>query len=85
MRFLLSVVLLASATAAGAEKAPLSKPDCPEVASQLAQVNRWQSDPRKPRKLGELPPADTFAAVYRLDERGCMVPAMYREVRGRRR
>lgn len=34
----------------------------------------------KPQKLTELPPADAYAAVYRHDERGCMVPVMYRDV-----
>ena len=41
----------------------------------------WREVPMKPRKLTELPPAETYAAIYHLDERGCMVPIKYRDVR----
>ena len=52
--------------------------ECPTVTSHMAQQGTvWRSDPQKPQKLAELPPADTYAAVYQLDERGCMVPLMY--------
>ena len=37
------------------------------------------------RKLGELPPADAYHAVYRLDDKGCVDPVMvgYQYGRGR--
>jgi hypothetical protein len=41
----------------------------------------WRYDPAVPKKLTQLPPAESYAAVYRLDERGCMVPLRYRDVR----
>lgn len=56
--------------------------DCPTTSSHFARKGSvWQKDPVKPRKLTELPPAETYAAVYHLDERGCMVPVKYRDVR----
>ena len=52
--------------------------ECPEVSQHLAnQVGRWRDQPLQPRKLGELPPAESFAAVVRTDERGCLVPVKY--------
>lgn len=58
--------------------------ECPGMMEHFARRGgTWQSDPLKPRNLAELPPAETFAAVYRMDERGCMVPVLYRDVRGR--
>jgi hypothetical protein len=55
---------------------------CRDASKQFARKGGvWRHDPVKPRKLAELPPADSYAAVYRLDERGCMVPVKYRDVR----
>ena len=45
-------------------------PNCPLMSVALG-------DPRRaPRKLGELPPADAFHTVYRLDARGCIDPLL---------
>ena len=58
--------------------------DCPDMMEHFAKRGgMWPSDPLKPRNLSELPPAETFAAVYRMDERGCMVPVLYRDIPGR--
>ena len=92
MRLLFPVVL---AIAAGGAAQPaivtapsvhrpnkLQAPDCPSASSQYAREGSiWRERPVKPQKLAELPPADTYAAVYHLDERGCMVPLLYRDVR----
>lgn len=83
MRFLFPVASLLVITAAAlpAKVPPLQKPgtDCTGAASQWTRDGRaWNM---KPRKLAELPPADTYAAVYRLDERGCMVPVKFRDIR----
>ena len=60
----------------------LQASDCPGASSQFAREGSvWRQVPPKPRKLTELPPADTYAAVYHLDERGCMVPVKYRDIR----
>ena len=60
----------------------LQKSDCPTATSQFARDGSvWRKQPVKPHKLTELPPADSYAAVYRLDERGCMVPVKYRDIR----
>ena len=37
------------------------------------------------KKLDELPPADAFHAVYRLDDKGCIDPVMVGYQYGRRR
>ena len=86
MRLLFPVAMILAATGAilSAKSPPLQKPgsDCPGASSEwVRHGSGWYSQPTKPRKLGELPPADTYAAVYRLDERGCMVPVKFREVR----
>ena len=63
----------------------LQAADCPSASSQFARDGSvWREMPAKPQKLAQLPPADTYAAVYHLDERGCMVPLLYRDVRFRR-
>ena len=86
MRLLLLTLFLATTVSADASQKPqLTNGNCPNVTSHMANKGgSWRSVPLRPRKLGELPPADAFAAVYRLDERGCMVPVMYRDVRGGR-
>jgi hypothetical protein len=57
---------------------------CAKATSHLAgEPAILRGDPGKPKKLTELPDAQTFAAVYRL-ENGCAVPVLYgtfREVR----
>jgi hypothetical protein len=76
-----AIALAAVAPALPAKAPPLQKPgaDCPGASSQWVRQGRsWEM---KPHKLGELPPADAYAAVYRLDDRGCMVPVKFREVR----
>ena len=89
MRLLFPVAMI---IAAGASAQPaiftppsanaLQKSDCPSASSQFARDGSvWRQRPVKPRKLAELPPAETYAAVYHLDERGCMVPVKYRDVR----
>ena len=86
MRLLFPVVIMfaAAASSVPAKNPPLQKAeaDCPAATGQFARKGgMWTADPVKPRKLTELPPAEAYAAVYRLDERGCMVPVKFREVR----
>jgi len=58
---------------------PLQADDCPGATSQWVREGRgWQL---KPQRLAELPPAESYAAVYQLDESGCMVPVKFRDVR----
>ena len=81
MRILLvaAVALIAPASAAappapsGAAPATLqAKPECRTSAvHQASPFNR--ADPVRPRKLGELPPATGYKAVYRTVD-GCEVP-----------
>ena len=82
--FPVALILTAASSALPAKAPPLQDPaaDCPGATSQWVRDGRgWNREPLKPRKLGELPPAEAYAAVYRLDERGCMVPVKFREVR----
>ena len=96
MRLLFPVAMAFAATASAqpaarphtlpASSSLISGSDCPNATSHMAgRGSAWQSDPLKPQKLAELPPADTYAAVDQLDERGCMVPVMYPDVRALRR
>jgi len=36
-------------------------------------------EPLKPRKLGELPPAEGYQAVLRTDEKGCLDPLLVKD------
>jgi hypothetical protein len=50
------------------------QPNCPHATSMHAYE---RSKPPKPQRLGELPPANAYSAVYRLI-RGCEVPVVVR-------
>ena len=85
--FPVAMIIAAGAAAQPAIVTPppanqLQKSDCPSPSSQFAREGSvWRQKPVTPQKLAELPPADAFAAVYHLDERGCMVPVKYRDIR----
>lgn len=92
MRILFPVVLglaaAASAHPSTVPVAPVQRPilhssqECPEASRHFARRGgEWSGGRIEPRKLAELPPADAYAAVYRHDERGCMVPVLFRNVR----
>ena len=85
MRVLFPVLLMAATAPAAAQRPVLISSNCPGATSHMAHQGNGRHNSPESRKLGELPPAETFAAVYQLDERGCMVPVKYRQVRGRRR
>jgi len=77
-------VCASQALAAPGDRKSILQPaaECRDASKQFARNGGiWRYAPVKPKKLAELPPADTYAAVYRLDERGCMVPVKYRDVR----
>ena len=58
-----------------------AKRKCINATNEYADKNALlRSNPPKPEKLTELPPADTYAAVYRL-ENGCAIPVFYRDTR----
>lgn len=90
MRFLLSLLIASVAaipTTASANDItqrpnPLkTEKKCANATSQFAGPGSvYRGDPAKPKKLTELPPAETYAAVYRVVD-GCAVPVLYREVR----
>ena len=79
---LLAVALLAFVPAGNVAAAPQPagrtalNPSCPD--DPAAHLARSRKDGQF-RRLVELPPADTFAAVYRRGPDGCIVPVLYRE------
>ena len=94
MRLLFPVVIAFAATASAQPAAAPLPPaavlggvaaaECPDMMQHFAnRGGMWQGDPMRPHNLSELPPAEAFAAVYKLDERGCVVPVLYRDVRDR--
>jgi hypothetical protein len=56
----------------------------PSVCKEIGSVAR--GDPTRPemKNLAELPPAMTYMAVYRTDERGCIDPMLASERQGLR-
>ena len=86
MRLLFPVLLLLAAGSAPAQRPVLMSIDCPSAAAHMAdRPSSGRDKPPKPQSLDKLPPADSFAAVYQLDERGCMVLIKYHDARGGRR
>jgi len=89
MRFLFpaaAMFALLGQPATGQRPALVDPAKCPNATSYTAHDGgSWRGKPVTPRKLAELPPAQTYAAAYVLDERGCAVPLLYREVRAPRR
>ena len=57
--------------------------DCPRPPG--SQYAAKPGEPLKPRKLGELPPADAYQAVLRVDGKGCLDPLLVKDrIRGSR-
>lgn len=85
MRLLVATLLVAVPVASAAGPTQFDKArstlraDCPPPPGHHYVLELGK--PPKPQKLGELPPAEAFAAVLRKDERGCIVPVKYRGVR----
>ena len=88
MRLLFPVAIVCSAAALaqpaaapippGQRQPVIAGSDCPDATRYLArQRGKWDSEPLRPRKLTEVPPAESFAAVVRTDERGCLVLVKY--------
>ena len=95
MRFLVAACASLPLTAAAAE--PAQAPTAgqhpirfvqatPDVQCPKPLMHRDAPSPGAGmKKLGELPPADAFHAVYRLDSHGCIDPVMVGYQFGRRR
>jgi len=80
MRMLLIAgLLIAAPLAAAPAKFEPPKAGCPRIAA-FHTLDRGKAV--KPRKLGELPPANQYAAVYRRIN-GCEVPLVVRYKVGR--
>ncbi len=72
---LLAVATSALAAAPRPSVLTQSRAACPD--NPTAHLAR--SDKGVFRKLGELPPAETYAAVHRRGSDGCTVPVLYRD------
>jgi hypothetical protein len=90
-RYLLIVPTLALLGAAPAAQPNdgLTKPTrvvSPEPSVCRESGSFAQGDRARPnlRNLGELPPAQTYMAVYRTDEKGCLDPMLASERQGYR-
>ena len=88
MRLLIvaSIALLPGAAAAAAPvRAPAQRLQTTEKCPQTTSHYAWDRNrPLQPRKLGELPDANAYAAVYRVIG-GCEVPVLVRyRISGRR-
>ena len=58
-----------------------AKKQCANATTEYARkMAILRNNPPRLQKLNELPPAETYAAVYRL-ENGCAVPVLYRDTR----
>jgi hypothetical protein len=89
MRFLVAALLSLAPASAGAvaveqqnmlKGLPAQAADCPRTTSYYAYN---PGAPLKPQKLGELPPANVYAAVFRHDGR-CEIPVVIKYGVGRR-
>ena len=69
-------------TAPALEKpTPFTSNTCRRPTREYAREGgAYRGRPARPKRLTELPPAETYAAVYRLVD-GCEIPLLYREVR----
>lgn len=94
MRFLVAAFAALPLTAAAAEPASAPAPRqhpirfvqaTPDVQCPKPLLHREPGAGAQMKKLNELPPADAFHAVYRLDDKGCVDPVMVGYQYGRRR
>ena len=84
MRLIVLVVaLLLAPAASAADRFGFSKAHgamragCPAPPGK--QYALKPGKPLKPRKLGELPPADAYQAVLRTDNKGCLDPLLVKD------
>ena len=85
MRLPILAALVALLPAASAPGQPNQYPkardamraDCPRLPGQQYALN--PGEPLKPRKLGELPPAEGYQAVLRTDGKGCLDPLLVKD------
>ncbi|HET7709312.1 MAG TPA: hypothetical protein VFK50_07245 [Sphingomicrobium sp.] len=88
-RYLLVVPALALLGAAppADSSAPLAKPaqivsPVPATCDKTGSYAQGERTPPRLKRLGELPPAEAYMAVYRTDERGCLDPLLARDRQG---
>lgn len=84
------LVFLASAAALAATQtaaAPLPRADparlvspVPRTCERIGSTARGEDRRPQARRLGELPPAEAYMAVYRRDSRGCLDPLLARDL-----
>ena len=91
-RYLLIVPTLALLGAAPPAKlpGPQSSPvrlvsPVPETCDRIGSYAQGERQAPQMKRLGELPPAEAYMAVYRTDEKGCLDPLLARDRQGIRR
>ena len=91
-RYLLIVPALALLGAAPAtpSSGPQAKParvisPVPSTCAKIGSYAQGEQTPPQLKRLGQLPPAEAYMAVYRTDENGCLDPLLARDRQGIRR
>ena len=92
IRYLLVVPALALLGAANPAK-PLSAQSsparivspAPAICDKVGSYAQGERQAPQLKRLGELPPAEAYMAVYRTDEKGCLDPLLARDRQGIRR
>ena len=57
----------------------------PATCDNVGSYAQGEQKPPMMKRLGELPPAEAYMAVYRTDEKGCLDPLLARDRQGIRR
>ena len=88
-RYLLIVPALALLGAAPATEtnSPLAKPTrvvspVPATCARIGSQAQGERTAPQMKRLGDLPPAEAYMAVYRTDENGCLDPLLARDRQG---
>jgi hypothetical protein len=91
-RYLLIVPMLALLGAAPPTSPPAAQPSptrlvspVPETCDRIGSYAQGERQAPRMKRLGELPPAEAYMAVYRTDEKGCLDPLLARDRQGVRR
>ena len=91
-RYLLVVPALALLGAAPPARPPSAQPSparivspVPAICDKVGSYAQGERQAPQLKRLGELPPAEAYMAVYRTDEKGCLDPMLASERQGIRR
>jgi hypothetical protein len=78
---LLGATLPAKPPAAQSNPARIVSP-VPAVCDRIGSYAQGERQAPQLKRLGQLPPAEAYMAVYRTDEKGCLDPLLARDRQG---